>query len=136
MNPSLNNIFYYILIVDDDPDDHFLLRHAISKSLPDALVDSLYDGEHVIDYLRKAREMPNVIFLDLNMKKLSGEETMKVIRENEVLKSVPVVILTTSRSEDEKARLLSLGAAEFFSKPQDNNALIEIVEQVKSRFLT
>jgi len=135
MNTDLNNITFYILIVDDDTDDHFFLRKAINKIIPQAIVESVYDGDEALKYLNTCKAMPNLIFLDLNMRKLSGKETMKIIKSNENLKSVPVVVLTTSRSNDEKKEMLEMGAAGFYSKPHQTKNLLHIVEEVHEKFL-
>jgi CheY-like chemotaxis protein len=135
MNTDLNNITFYILIVDDDTDDHFFLRKAINKVVPQAIVESVYDGDEALQYLNACTAMPNLIFLDLNMRKLSGKDTMKIIRANEHLRQVPVVVLTTSRNENERKEMLAMGAAGFYSKPHYTHDLITIVEEVRDKFL-
>jgi two-component system, response regulator len=135
MSPDLNTICFYILIVDDDTDDHFFLRQAISNVVPQALIDSVYDGDEALDYLNSCTSMPNLIFLDLNMRKMSGRDTMKVIKANEMLKNVPVIILTTSHNEKEKKEMLSLGAAAFYTKPGHSKDLVGIVEDVSGKWL-
>lgn len=135
MDLNLNNIIYYILIVDDDSDDHYFLRTAINRVIPQALIESVYDGEEALEYLNNCTFMPNVIFLDLNMAKISGRDTMKIIKQNEILSKVPVVIFTTSRDEEEKAEMLEMGAAGFYSKPSQIEDLIGVVEDVKKKYL-
>src|ERR1044072_4269125 len=136
MDLNLNNIIYYILIVDDDSDDHYFLRTALNKVIPQALIESVYDGEEALEYLNSCTFMPNVIFLDLNMAKISGRDTIKIIKENEVLCRVPVVIFTTSRDDDERAEMLQLGASGFYSKPSQIEDLISIVEDVRNKYLS
>lgn len=136
MDLNLNNIIYYILIVDDDSDDHYFLRTALNRVIPQALIESVYDGEEALEYLNSCTFMPNLIFLDLNMAKISGRDTMKIIKANEVLSKVPVVIFTTSKDDDEKAEMLKLGAAGFYSKPSQIEDLIGVVEDVKSKYLS
>lgn len=136
MDLNLNNIIYYILIVDDDSDDHYFLRTALNKVVPQALIESVYDGEEALVYLNNCTFMPNVIFLDLNMAKISGRDTMKIIKDNEMLSKVPVVIFTTSRDDDEKKEMLKMGAVEFYSKPNQMEDLIEIVNDVKTKYLS
>jgi len=136
MDLNLNNIIYYILIVDDDSDDHYFLRTALNRVIPQALIESVYDGEEALEYLNNCTFMPNVIFLDLNMAKISGRDTIKIIKKNEILCKVPVVIFTTSKDEDEKEELLELGAAGFYSKPSQIEDLISVVEDVKNKYLS
>lgn len=135
MDPTLNNVFFYILVVDDDKDDQYFLRQAISEVIPQAIVESLYDGTEALTYLDKCTALPNLIFLDLNMARLSGKSTMEIIRKNEALSNVPVIILTTSKSAKEKQELLDLGASEFYSKPDYPKELTTIVEAVKNKYL-
>jgi len=135
MNFNLNNITYYILIIDDDTDDHFFLKKAISKVIPHAIVKSLYDGEDALEYLENSTELPNLIFLDLNMTRISGNKTMKLIRKNPALNKIPVVILTTSSSESEKQELLNSGANDFYSKPYHTEDLVYIVEEIREKWL-
>ncbi len=135
MDSILNNVFFYILVVDDDKDDQFFLRQAISEVVPQAIVESLYDGTEALAYLDTCTALPNLIFLDLNMTRLSGKSTMEIIRKNEALAGVPVIILTTSKSDREKQELLSLGANEFYSKPDYPKELVKIVTEVKNKYL-
>lgn len=135
MDPILNNVFFYILVVDDDRDDQYFLRQAINEVIPQAIVESLYDGSEAITYLDKCTALPNLIFLDLNMTKLSGKSTIVTIRKNESLTGVPVIILTTSKNEREKEELILLGANEFYSKPDHPKELVKIVEEVKAKYL-
>jgi len=125
----------YILVVDDDHDDQFFLRRAISQVIPQAIVESLYDGNEAMAYLDKCAALPQLIFLDLNMLKLSGKVTMGLIRQNAYLNSVPVIILTTSKNESEREELLKLGASDFYTKPFNTNDLVHIVSEVSSKWL-
>jgi DNA-binding response OmpR family regulator len=132
---NFNHIVFYILIVDDDKDDHFFLRKAISKTIPQAIIESLYDGSEAISFLDDCTALPNLIFLDLNMTKISGRNTIIHIRKNKNLSNVPVIVLTTSKNEDEKIDALKLGANDFYTKPDDPATLVTIVESVKTKWL-
>src|SRR4051812_11092585 len=100
----------HILIVDDDVDDHYFLRRALNKQVPNALIESLYDGSEALLYLEKNQTLPDLVILDLNMARISGQDTMRLIRKNSSLQHVPVIIYTTSRNEDERAKMLAMGA--------------------------
>jgi CheY-like chemotaxis protein len=134
MHPS-NNVVSYILIVDDDPDDHYFLRRALTDAVPQVLVESVYDGSEALQYLHSCPSLPSLIFLDLNMTRITGKDTMKVIRDNPVLNKVPVVILTTSRNNAEKEELLNLGAVGFYNKPHSSAELTEMILEVKRTWL-
>jgi CheY-like chemotaxis protein len=135
MDTVLNNIFFYILIVDDDKDDHFFLRQAINQVIPQAIIESLYDGSEALEYLDNCVTLPNLILLDLNMSKISGRSTITLIRQNANLSNVPVVILTTSKSTYEKEELIKLGANDFYSKPDQVKDLVPIVRELREKFL-
>lgn len=128
-------ITYYILIVDDEKDDHYFLTKSVKENIPQAIVESLYDGAEALKFLEECITYPNLIFLDINMPKLSGRETIKVIRKNEALSKVPIIILTTSRNETEKKEMLALGADEFYSKPYNHIDLNKIVIEVRDKYL-
>ncbi len=135
MESALQKQSRYFLIVDDDADDHYFLRNAIGKVIPHALVESVYDGSEALQYLNRCLILPDLIFLDLNMLKISGQHTISLIRERNELKDVPVVVLTTSKNEKEKSMLLSLGASDFYSKPHETKELVTIVKEVVERWL-
>jgi CheY-like chemotaxis protein len=124
-----------ILVVDDDRDDQFFLKEALLHTIPRALIESLYDGAEALQYLIKCITPPNLIFLDLNMCKISGRETLNFIKKKSRFKKIPVIILTTSKSEDEKKELLEMGADEFYSKPDSVDKLEKIVKDVRNKWL-
>jgi CheY-like chemotaxis protein len=129
------NISNYILIVDDDVDDHYILRRAINKVIPQVIVESVYDGSEALTYLKRCDCLPDLIFLDLNMPMLGGKETIKQIRANNTLKNVPIAVLSTTRSEAEQKECMMLGANEFYSKPYFNKQLLAIIQQVREKWL-
>lgn len=135
MEPNLNTIFYYILIVDDEKNDHFFIRRSIDHLIPQAIVESLYDGSEALQYLDNCSAMPNLIILDLKMRRISGRETVGIIRTNEALAKVPVVIFTNSNEHQEKEELLGMGADAFYTKPTDMNGLNMIIEEMRDRWL-
>lgn len=135
MEPNLNTIFYYILIVDDEKNDHFFIRRSIDHLIPQAIVESLYDGSEALEYLDNCTAMPNLIILDLKMRRISGRETVGIIRKNEALAKVPVVIFTNSNEHQEKEELLAMGADAFYTKPTDMSGLNLIIEEMRDRWL-
>ncbi|MGZ3921140.1 MAG: response regulator [Bacteroidia bacterium] len=124
-----------ILIVDDDKDDQFFLIRAIKEVIPHAEVQSFFDGTEVMEYLYNREGMPDLIFLDLNMRKLNGRSTITLIKQDEFFYKIPVVILTTSSSLNDRLDLTELGADDFYTKPVVDTELKKIVEKVKARWL-
>jgi CheY-like chemotaxis protein len=101
-----------ILLVEDDSVDVMTVRRALRDlDVANQLVPA-GDGEEALEYLRSQRTAkPCVILLDLNMPKMSGTEFLKIIKEDESLRMIPVVVFTTSSNEQDIARSFELGAA-------------------------
>jgi CheY-like chemotaxis protein len=125
-----------ILMAEDDDDDFFLTKKALGES---RLINDLHrvrDGEELLDYLRrhgayadaKAFPMPLVILLDLNMPRKDGREALKEIKSDPQLRKIPVIVLTTSKSEEDVVRAYDLGVNSFIRKPVSFEALVDIMK--------
>jgi len=128
-----------LLMADDDPDDRMLARDALTQA---RLVNDLYfveDGEELMDYLYHRGKYakiadsprPGVILLDLNMPRKDGREALKEIKADPDLRQVPVVVLTTSRSEEDIYRTYDLGASSYITKPVTFEGLVEVMKSLK-----
>lgn len=107
-----------ILIVDDDDDDRKLFIEATAELDRTINCLSAADGTEALGFLRDGHnEVPDLIFLDLRMPGLTGEECLVEIKKEQRLAAVPVIVYTTSRDVKESIRLKQLGAAHFMSKP-------------------
>lgn len=135
MSADLNEVIFYILIVDDDKDDLFFLNKAISLVLPKAIVDLVSDGDEVLDFLATCTSLPNVIFMDMKMPRMSGKDAIKRIRTNKNLSTVPIIVLSGGSTDMEKEELLKSGANYFYTKPMEPVNLIPIVQEVKEKWL-
>lgn len=135
MNADLNEVVFYILIVDDNKDDLYFLKKAINLVLPKAIVELVSDAEEVLDFLATCSALPNIIFMDMKMPRLSGREAVKRIRLNKNLRTIPIIILSSSSSETDKEELLISGADYFYTKPMEPVNLIPIVKEVNERWL-
>ena len=107
-----------IMIVDDDDDDVLLMSHALKKHLPKTLISTCENGAVLLETLQHSQNLPSLILLDLNMHCMDGRETLKALKNNERTQNIPVIILTTSKNEDDVRLTHDLGAATFFIKPQ------------------
>ena len=127
-----------ILVADDDPDDRMLLKDALEES---RLVNDLHfveDGEELMDYLchrgkyteGNSAPRPGMILLDLNMPKKDGREVLIEIKSAEDLRRIPVVVLTTSKAEEDIYRTYGLGASSFITKPVTFEGLVEVMRTV------
>jgi two-component system, chemotaxis family, response regulator Rcp1 len=131
-----------ILLVDDNPDDVELTKEALiaSKIHIDSL-NVLPDGVEAMAYLRKESRYkdatrPSVIFLDLNMPKKDGREVLREMKADAELKTIPIVILTTSEDEEDVIRSYELHANCYVRKPVDLSALVKVVQAVDSFWFT
>jgi CheY-like chemotaxis protein len=124
-----------ILMADDDADDRALAKEALEES---KLSNPLYfveDGELLMDYLHRrgcfsaprAAPTPGLILLDLNMPKKDGREALREIKADENLRHIPIVVLTTSKAEEDIVRTYDLGANSFISKPVTFEGLLHVV---------
>ena len=128
-----------LLLADDDPDDRLLVEDALEEVRWAADLHAVADGQDLMDYLRrrgdyadaKAWPTPSLILLDLKMPRKSGHEALKEIREDPRLRHIPVVILTTSRSEEDVARSYDLGVNSFITKPSSFASLIDVMNNLR-----
>jgi CheY-like chemotaxis protein len=124
-----------ILMADDDPDDCMLTREALEENRLANDLRVVHDGEELMDYLHQRGAFsdpaqaprPGLLLLDLNMPRKDGREALREIKADPVLRSIPVVILTTSRAEEDIYRSYNLGANSFISKPVTFEGLVEVM---------
>lgn len=127
-----------ILMADDDEDDRLLTKEAFAES---HLANNLYfvnDGEELMQYLfRKGAytdpeisPRPGIILLDLNMPRKDGREALEEIKADPDLCRIPVIILTTSKAEEDIIRSYNLGANSFIAKPVTFHRLVEVLQTV------
>lgn len=122
-----------ILMADDDPDDRLMAREAFEEVRLRNELHFVVDGEELIDYLRREGDYappaeaprPGLLLLDLNMPKKSGLEALKEIKADPELRTIPVVILTTSRAEEDVVASYDLGVASFITKPMTFDGLVQ-----------
>lgn len=125
-----------ILMADDDEDDCLLAREALAESRLANILHIVRDGEELMDYLYhrgeytniNASPRPGLILLDLNMPKKDGREALKEIKADVSLKKIPVVVLTTSRAEEDIYRTYDLGANSFIIKPVTFASLVDVMK--------
>ena len=124
-----------ILMADDDPDDRLMTQLAFKKA---KLVNELRfveDGEELMDYLHKKGKYgngtdaprPGLILLDLNMPKKDGREALKEIKDDPGLKSIPIVVMTTSKAEQDIYSSYNLGVNSFITKPVSFDGMVFVI---------
>lgn len=125
----MNDLLIYL--VDDDEDDRLLLRQAFQQHTTPCQIDEFIDGVGVIDRLTQTTTgaYPNLILLDLNMPRMDGFATLKVIKENDAWQLIPVVVLTTSDDTHDRRRAAELGADDYLVKPPSYSQLRLIIDR-------
>ena len=129
-----------LLSVEDNDADYYLVAVALKELDVRVQLCRVANGEEALAFLRKTEgheiaPQPNLILLNINLPGKSGFEVLADIQETESLRSIPVVMFTSSRSSSERRKALELGAADFISKPGTLNGLIETLGSVCMRFL-
>lgn len=125
-----------ILMADDDSDDRMLVKEAFDESRLNNDIHFVEDGEQLLDYLfrrgkfehLKGQPYPGLILLDLNMPKKDGREALAEIKAHADFKRIPIVVLTTSRAEEDILRTYDLGANSFITKPVTFESLVHVVQ--------
>jgi len=125
-----------ILMADDDPDDRMLTRDAWEENRLANELHFVEDGEELIDYLHRrgqyrdlaAERLPGLILLDLNMPRKDGREALQEIKADPKLRRIPIVVLTTSKAEEDILRTYDLGVNSFITKPVTFEALVGTVK--------
>jgi CheY-like chemotaxis protein len=124
-----------ILMADDDADDRTMTKEALEESKLTNEFRVVENGEELLDYLRRRGKFsnpessprPGVILLDLNMPRMDGREALKEIKADPELRRIPVVILTTSKAEEDIYRTYDLGANSYIMKPVTFDGLVEVM---------
>ncbi len=130
-----------ILLADDDEDDRLMTRDALRDARLHNDLRTVVDGVELMEYLRREgrfadeRESPRpgMILLDLNMPRMDGREALAAIKADPELRSIPVVVLTTSKAEEDVVRTYDLGVNSFITKPVTFLGLVEVMK-VFSRY--
>jgi len=125
-----------ILMAEDDPEDRMLVKEAWEESHLINNLNFVCDGEELMDYLYhrngyedvSAYPRPELILLDLNMPKKDGREALREIKSDDDLKDIPVVILTTSKAEEDILKSYNLGANSFITKPVTFESMVNVIK--------
>ncbi|MBI5630781.1 MAG: response regulator [Elusimicrobia bacterium] len=128
----------FVLIVEDDDDDYFLIQKAFQQIPLRAELRRVKNGEELEVFLysccpesggEKARKLP-LVLLDLNMPRKDGRQTLGEIKSHPVLRKVPIVVFTSSRDEEDVNTAYELGANSFLQKPDSFKALVELLDML------
>ncbi len=125
-----------ILLVEDNLGDIRLTQEALKEAKVEHNLFIVKDGEEALAFLRQQKEfqrspLPDLIFLDLNLPRKDGREVLKEIKQDESLKSIPVVILTTSDALPDIEKSYQLHANCYITKPVDINQFIDVIKSIE-----
>ncbi|MBI5140835.1 MAG: response regulator [Nitrospirae bacterium] len=127
----------HILLVEDNPDDVELALHALKKNNILNPIDVARDGQEALDYLLREGKyadykagMPGLILLDLKLPKVDGIEIIRIIKGNEKLKRIPIVVLTSSKEERDVVESYNLGVNSYIRKPVDFDQFVDTVRHI------
>tara|TARA_R110000868_G_scaffold106587_3_gene292230 strand:+ start:4863 stop:5348 length:486 start_codon:yes stop_codon:yes gene_type:complete len=134
---SQDRLFTF-LMVDDDPDDRMLFKEACEEVRLRNPIEFLENGEQLLSYLRREGEyaslvdepMPGIVLLDLNMPLKDGREALEEIKGDPALAHIPIIVLTTSKDEDDILSSYGLGASSYIVKPVSLDRLMRVVNSI------
>ncbi|HTA76941.1 MAG TPA: response regulator [bacterium] len=132
-----------ILMADDDVDDRMMAEKAASENRLANPFRTVNNGEELLDYLRHQGKFsdpatapkPCLILLDLNMPKMDGREALRILKDDEKLRKIPVVIMTTSQAEEDILVSYNVGANSYITKPVTFDGLVKVIKTLKDYWL-
>lgn len=130
-----------LLLIEDNEGDILLTKEAFEESKLIAQIDVVKDGMAGIDYFKRILEderisLPELVLLDINLPKKNGQEVLQFIKGNEILKQIPVIMLTTSSSDNDIINSYKNQANCYIMKPVDINAFMSVISKIEDFWLT
>ena len=130
-----------ILVVDDNPTDIMIMREALTSTKVQVQLHTACDGVVALEFLRGMGSYgqaprPDLILLDVNMPRKGGHEVLAELKADESLRTIPVVMLTTSRNEDDLARAYSAHVNCYIRKPVDFDKFVTVVSSIEEFWFT
>jgi CheY-like chemotaxis protein len=126
-----------VLLVEDDPGDVLLIREAFDDHKLNNTLLVASDGVEALELLRSPdTDRPDLVLLDLNLPRKDGREVLREIKADDALRSIPVVVLTTSDAEEDILRSYDLHANAYVTKPVDFDRFIDVVRQIDDFFVS
>ena len=127
----MSKINYSILIAEDDFDDRLLIQDAFeANGIGTGVTQYAENGDELMTMLSNRQEPPTLIFMDLNMPKMDGREAIKAIKSDPQFKQIPVIVFTTSASEDDIQSSYLQGVNTYFTKPTMFKDLVEMISVI------
>jgi CheY-like chemotaxis protein len=128
-----------VLLVDDDEGDLLMIQEALASSATAHEIHVVHDGEEALQFLRRqgpfeAAPRPDLVLLDLNMPRMDGRQVLAAVKADEELRTIPIVVLTTSRSPADIVSSYRLHANAYVTKPMSLDELTEVVHGIDDFF--
>ncbi|MBM0240112.1 response regulator [Micromonospora sp. ATA32] len=128
-----------ILVVDDDPGDVLMIEEALGDSDVEKVIDVVSDGQEAMEFLRREgrhaeAHRPDVILLDLNMPRMDGRQVLGEVKRDDDLRSIPIVVLTTSNADIDIVGSYTLQANAYVTKPIDLDDFNDVVHRIDEFF--
>ncbi|HEX8517443.1 MAG TPA: response regulator [Bacteroidia bacterium] len=141
MNDMLNASSINILLVEDNPGDIRLTKEVLKEGKIRNNLSVVTDGEEALLFLNKtgaykAAYTPDIILLDLNLPKMDGRQVLHEIKKNDLLKLIPVIVLTTSAADQDIRNMYANHANCYITKPVDFNQFIDVIRSIENFWLT
>jgi CheY-like chemotaxis protein len=139
--PADGNSPIEVLLVEDDPGDVLMTKEAFEEHKLRNRLSVVSDGAAALSYLRHEGEYadvatPDLILLDLNLPRIDGREVLEEIKKDEEFRRIPVVVLTTSQTDEDILRSYQLHANAYVTKPVDFDRFISVVRQIDEFFVS
>ncbi|BCL17092.1 response regulator [Micromonospora sagamiensis] len=128
-----------ILVVDDDPGDVLMIEEALEDSDVEKVIDVVGDGQEAMEFLRQEgrhteAQRPDVILLDLNMPRMDGRQVLSAVKSDDDLRTIPIVVLTTSNADTDIVGSYTLQANAYVTKPIDLDDFNDVVRRIDEFF--
>ncbi len=128
-----------ILVVDDDPGDVLMIEEALATSDVEKVIDVVGDGQEAMEFLRRegrhtGAQRPDVILLDLNMPRMDGRQVLGEVKGDRDLRTIPIVVLTTSNADTDIISSYTLQANAYVTKPIDLDDFNDVVHRIDEFF--
>ncbi|OXA82123.1 Response regulator receiver domain-containing protein [Flavobacterium aquidurense] len=122
--------YAHILVIDDDPEDIEIFSEAVHSFNENITITASTDASLALEDLKKAAQLPDIIFLDLQMPRLTGKDFLQRMKEDDLLQNIPVVVLSGQSDLIIKDSYQKIGASNFICKPNSYKELVEELREI------
>jgi len=121
---------HLLFLIDDDVDDHEIFKSALSQVDETIMLMTAHSGGEALQMLSSLDQLPDYIFLDLNMPRMSGIQFLSEFKKSESLRKIPVIVYSTSNHPDDRQQAIGAGADRFFTKPVRFSELCDLLQSL------